>query len=126
MIKTCKVLYAFNSKIEKSYLTKFKIFSDKNDFEPSSQVIRFFNDIDNLYKNKRIYIWYGSLIIKPIKLCELNKIYFEIDEYDELKKFNVRVFMNDKWIWLHSVYNISNTVDCVNCVQKYFLSKIFL
>ena len=30
--------------------------------------------------------------------------------------------MNDKWGWLHSLYNISNTVDDVNCVQKYFLS----
>merc|ERR1711991_1145151 len=77
LVKTSKLFSLF--KIEKSYLTKFKIFADKNGLKLSNKICNFFKDIDNFYKEKKgIYLWYGSLLIKPLKLCELNKIHFEI------------------------------------------------
>ena len=113
-------------KIEKSYLTKFIIFADKNELKLSNKICNFFKDIDNFYKKKKdIYIWYGSLLIKPLKLCELNKINFEITISEEYNNINIKVLTDSKWFWLHSVYNISDTNDKINCVQKYFLYRIF-
>ena len=113
-------------KIEKSYLTKFKIFADKNELKLSNKICNFFKDIDNFYKKKKdIYLWYGSLLIKPLKLCELNKIHFEIKISDEYNNINIKVSTDYEWFWLHSIYNISETNDKINCVQKYFLYRIF-